>query len=262
MRMPTNTNIVEAPILSAAREAQLIAEARAGSDRAKQELITAHLRLVKRIARRICARPTEDTIAEGMLGLVEALTRFDPEKGARFSTYATHWVRALVTRHVLEHRRIVPAPSTRAARRVFGGIGRAERRLAATEAAPSVERIAAALSVGVADVEEVITSMRARDVPVGVERMGAPEIDPATDAASPEDVVVQADEREWTRRALARAIARLPERERMIIEARRLRDESRTLDDLAGELMLSRERVRQLEERALDRLGTELRAAA
>jgi len=260
--MSLNTNVIEAPVLSAAREAQLIAEARAGSDAAKQEIIAAHLRLVKRVARRISPRPTEDALAEGTLGLVEALARFDPNKGARFSTYAAHWVRALVTRHVLENRRIVTAPSTRAARRVFAGIGRTERRLAAVEPTPSVERIAAALSVGVADVEEVVTSMRARDVPVGVERAGSPEVDPRAETVSPEDAVAHAEEEARTTRAIARALARLPQRERVIVEARNLDDESRTLDDLAAELMLSRERVRQLERRALDRLGEELRGAA
>ena len=260
--MSLNNNIVEAPMLSAAREAELIKRARAGSDSAKQEIITAHLRLVKRVARRITPRPSEDVLAEGTLGLVEALARFDPDKDARFSTYAAHWVRALVTRHVLANRRIVSAPDTRAARRVFAGIGRTERRLSAIESTPSAERIATALSVGVADVEEVVTSMRARDVPVGVERPGAPEMDPPTESASPEDAVARAEESAHTRYAIACALTRLPQRERLIVTARNLDDDSRTLDQLASELALSRERVRQLERRALDRIGMELRAAA
>ena len=260
--MSSNQNVIEAPLLSAAREAQLIAEARAGSASAKQEIITSHLRLVKRVARRISPHPTEDALAEGTLGLVEALARFDPERGARFSTYAAHWVRALVTRHVLENRRIVRAPSTRAARRVFAGIGRTERSLAAVESTPTAERIARALSVSVADVEEVVTSMRARDVPVGPQRHGAPEIDLPTETASPEDAVAHAEESARTTRAIASALARLPARERVIVTARNLDDDSRTLDSLARELSVSRERVRQLERRARDRLGEELRGAA
>lgn len=260
--MTPRHNVSDTPMLSAAREELLIAEARAGSASAKQEIITSHLRLVKRVARRISPRPTEDALAEGRLGLVEALARFDPEKGARFATYAAHWVRVLVTRHVLENRRIVHAPSTRAARRVFAGIGRTERRLAAFESTPSVERIAAALCVGVTDVEEVVTSMRARDVPVGPERSGAPEFDPRAETASPEDAVAHAEETANTTRAIANALARLPLRERVIVTARNLDDDSRTLDSLATELALSRERVRQLERRALDRLGVELRGAA
>lgn len=258
----TASHVIEAPILSAAREAELIARAREGSDAAKQEIVSAHLRLVKRIARRICPRPTEDTIAEGMLGLVEALDRFDPSKGARFSTYAAHWVRALVTQHVLENRRIVRAPNTRAARRVFARIGRTERRLAATEATPSVEQIAAELCVGVSDVEEVLTNMRARDVPVGVERYGMPEVDVPADGASPEDALVEAQSSARANSALHAALALLPARERTIVTARNLADDARTLEDLARELDLSRERVRQLERRALDRLGAELARAA
>ena len=228
--MTTTHKFAETPVLSAAREAHLMAQARAGSASAKQEIITAHLRLVKRVARRISPRPTEDALAEGVLGLVEALARFDPDRGARFSTYAAHWVRALVTRHVLQNRRMVPAPGTRAARRVFAGIGRAERRLAADESTPSAERIAAALSVCVSDVEEVVTSMRARDVPVGVEHVGSPEIDPAADVASPEDAVAHAEDSAQTARAIARALALLPQRERFIVTARNLDDESRTLE--------------------------------
>jgi RNA polymerase sigma factor (sigma-70 family) len=256
---PTTT---ETPILSLEREVQLIAEARAGSASAKQELVSAHLRLVRAIARRVTPRPTEDTLAEGTLALVEAFERFDPSFGVRFSTYAAHWVRALVTRHVLANRRMVPPPSTRAARRVFAGLGRAERKLSATDPCPSSERIATELGVTAADVEEVVASTRGRDVSIGPAPEGFADVDPPSEVDSPEDLVAHAQERERTSRALHDALARLPLRERHIVEARRYAEGSRTLDDLASELALSRERVRQLERRALDRLGVELRGAA
>ncbi len=253
---------VEAPILTAEREAWLIAQARTGCGKSKGELFSAHLRLVRSIARRVTPRPTEDAIAEGTLALVEALERFDPSIGVRFSTYAAHWVRALVTRHVLTNRRMVPAPSTRAARRVLAGLGRAERNLAATDSSPTAERIAAALGVTTADVEEVVASTRGRDVVIGPAPEGFADVDPASDSASPEELVASAEESARISRALSIALAHLTDRERHIVEARRYADDSRTLDDLAGELSLSRERVRQLERRALDRLGAELRAAA
>jgi RNA polymerase sigma-32 factor len=255
-------NLAEAPVLTAEREVRLIAEARAGSARAKQELVSAHLRLVRVVARRVTPRPTEDALAEGALGLLEAFERFDPSFGVRFSTYAAHWVRALVTRHVLANRRMVGAPGTRAARRVFAGLGRAERKLAAIDPSPSAERIAAELGVTPADVEEVVVSARARDVPIGPAREGSTEIDPPADDDSPEELVACAEENARVAFVLESALARLPIRERHIVEARRCADDTRTLEELAGELDLSRERVRQLERRALDRLGVELRRAA
>ncbi len=252
----------EAPVLTAEREQWLIAEARAGSASAKQELVSAHLRLVRVVARRVTPRPSEDALAEGTLTLVEAFERFDPSFGVRFSTYAAHWVRALVTRHVLANRRMVPAPSTRAARRVFAGLGRAERKLAASDPSPSAERIAAELGVTASDVEAVVASARGRDVPIGPTHEGSVDIDPPADTESPEDLVARAEESAMISRLLMSALARLPQRERQIVEARRYAEGSRTLDDLALELDLSRERVRQLERRALDRLGVELRGAA
>jgi RNA polymerase sigma factor (sigma-70 family) len=252
----------EAPILTAEREAWLVTQARAGSSSAKRELVSAHLRLVRAIARRITPRPSEDALAEGTLALVEAFERFDPSFGVRFSTYASHWVRAHVTRHVLANRRIVGAPSTRAARRVLAGLGRAERKLSATDSSPSLERLAAEIGVAPSDVEEVVASTRGRDMPIGPSRDGTGEIDLPSETASPEELVGRAEESMRISRALQRALGRLPQRERHIVEARRYAEGSRTLDDLASELDLSRERVRQLERRALDRLGVELRGAA
>jgi RNA polymerase sigma-32 factor len=252
----------EAPILSADREVWLIAQARAGSSSAKHELVSAHLRLVRSIARRVTPRPSEDVVAEGTLALLEAFERFDPSFGVRFSTYAGHWVRALVTRHVLANRRMVPAPSTRAARRVLAGMARAERKLSATDPTPSSERIAAELGVTALDVDEVVASTRGRDIPIGVSREGCADVDPAADTDSPEELVLRALDGARAGSALEAALALLPQRERHIIEARRCADEARTLEDLGTELALSRERVRQLERRALDRLGAELRRAA
>jgi RNA polymerase sigma-32 factor len=260
--MAYTRSTTEAPVLTAEREGWLIAEARAGSASAKHELVSAHLRLVRVVARRVTPRPSEDALAEGTLGLLEAFERFDPSFGVRFSTYAAYWVRALVTRHVLANRRMVAAPGTRAARHVFAGLGRAERKLAAIDPSPSAERIAAELGVTAGDVEEVVLSARGRDVPIGTAREGSVEIDPPADEESPEDLFACAEESARVAHVLETALARLPERERHIVEARRRGEDGRTLEDLATELDLSRERVRQLERRALDRLGVELRGAA
>jgi RNA polymerase sigma-32 factor len=250
------------PKLTPEREAFLVAQAQTGSDAAKREIVAAHLRMVHTIARRVTPKTSDDVLAEGTLGLVEALERFDPTVGARFSTYAAHWVRALVTRHVLANRRIVAAPSTRAARKVLAGLGRAERRLAAATSSPTAWEIADELGVGTSDVEEVLASVRARDLPIGPVTATTPSFEPASESDSPEDAVVRAEERSRAQRALSEAMAQLSERERRIVEARALADEARTLDDLAAELRISRERVRQIERRALERLEGQLRRAA
>lgn len=250
----------QSQVLTAEREAVLVAEARAGSPRAKHELIAAHQWLVRTVARRIIAQPSEDAIAEGTLALVEAFERYDPSFGTRFSTYAAHWVRAFVTRHALASRRMVGAPSTRAARRIYAGLARAERKLALTEAAPTAERIAAELGVTQHELEEVSLA-HARDVSIGPGPEGHPDVDPPSSTASPEELFGHAEESMRVQQILALALSRLPDREQLIVRARQCEEESATLETLARALDLSRERVRQLERKALDQLGAELRAA-
>lgn len=254
-------------LLSEERERALLASYADSGDRgALSELLQAHVRLVLRIARRHRAGSLreEDLVAEGMLGLVEAARRFDASYGVRFSTYATHWARAYIQRHALGHRRIVGMPDTRAARRVLGRIGRVEPRLS-TELgrAPTDSELAGALGVETEDLETVRGSLRARDVALGVATTdGGPVWEPSDLAEGPEETVANAEERTMLQAALSRAIGALPARERAIVERRCLTLEPPTLDVLAREMSLSRERVRQLEARALSRLRDALVQAA
>ena len=244
----------ERTALEAHRETALLQAAQAGDRNATGELVTAHMRLVYGIARRITSTPTEDTIAEGVVGLLEAIARFDPTRGARLATYAAHWIRARIQGFVLSNRGIVGSPDTRAARRVFARIGRTRRALAVHSSEPRVDELADAMGVTRADVEGVLLALRPRELPVGDgQELGY--FEPSSVDDSPED---HAAEREMTRArrcAIAEVLASLPARERRVVEERALAEDARTLDDLATELRLSRERVRQLEARALRRMG-------
>lgn len=244
------------PMLDKAREVELLSAAQQGDRRAQAELVGAHLRLVAAVARRVTHAPTEDTLAEGIVGLLEAIQRFDISRGFRLSTYAAHWIRARVQRFVLANRGIVGAPDTRASRRVFGRIGRAQRALATRTSDPGVEDLAEEIGVAVADVEGVLVSIRGRDVSLDAQAGGV-EV-PEAMCGGPEERVAEAELAAARRRVIDRALAELPPRERRVVEARTLGEDPVTLDQLAVTLELSRERVRQLEMRALRRIGDAL----
>lgn len=251
------------PSLCAERERELVLQAKRGDVRARDELVRGHMRLVIATVRKLRRDADEDLVAEGVLGLLEALDRFDPRFEVRLSTYAAPWIRVYAQRHVLATRRIVAAPDTRAARKVLARIGRVERRLFATRGEATAEAIAAELGVTPDDVAQVMVAMRSSDTPVGPSREDGCAHEPADASPSPEECVAEAQHRRRLSKALTRALARLPERERAIVCARRLEEEdARTLSDLGAAMDLSSERVRQLELRALRKLGEDLRHLA
>jgi len=246
---------LEGPMLEASHERRLLAAAREGDARAKAELVGAHLRLVRSIARRLTPRPSEDLVSEGIVGLLEAIERFDPTRDVRLATYAAHWIRARVQQFLLANRSIVRAPDTRASRKVFARIGRARRALAGQTSEPSAEDIAREIGVATSDVEGVLAS-QAQDVPVDTAHDGG--AGSVATTSTPEDRYAEAELAGVRQRAIEGALAALPERERRVIESRTLAESSQTLDQLARTLSLSRERVRQLEARALRCIGDAL----
>ncbi len=246
----------EPPMLEAERERDLLALAQGGDRAAQSELVSAHLRLVRAVARRVTHSPTEDAIAEGVVGLLEAIQRFDASRGCRLATYAAHWIRARVQRFVLSNRGIVGSPDTRASRRVFGRLARVQRVLATRTSRPGLDEIAEEIGVHVSDVEGVMSTLRGRDVPIDTTRdAGAEEV---WISEGPEDRFAEAELAEARRRVIAGVLALLPERERRVVQERALAEDGATLDQLAITLDLSRERVRQLEVRALRRIGDAL----
>jgi RNA polymerase sigma-32 factor len=247
-----------APLVSAEEELRLARLARLGNKPAFEALIRAHLRLVLSMAHEFASYslPLDELVSEGLLGLVEAARRYDAERGVRLAAYATWWIRAYMRRFTIANRRIVRTPSSRHGRKLLANLRKTQRALTQeTGEAPDREKIAAVLGVGVRDVDEMEAALSGRDVPCG------PEEPDASDVESPESLVAAAEEHRTSEAALQCALELLNQRERRIVEERYLTDNSASLASLGRELGLSRERVRQIEHRAQDKMRDAMLAA-
>jgi RNA polymerase sigma-32 factor len=251
-------------MLTAAHESDLAARAARGDDHAFERLLKSHLRLVISIAREFASYglPTEELVSEGMLGLVEAARRFEPERGVRLSAYAAWWIRAYVRRYTIHNRRIVRTPSSRHGRRLLSNLRKTQRALTQRNGEhPGAEDVAAALGVGVSDVEEMEAALSGRDVPCGHDAEGRT-LEIRCAEPSPEVIVAENEERTASIAAMHAALSSLPTRERDILRDRYLREEGRSLASIGRDIGLSRERVRQLESRAQARMRDQLLAAS
>src|SRR5262245_31781874 len=153
------------PALSADEELGLARRALAGDRGAFDRLLRSHFRLVLAIASRfrVFGGAHEELVGEGLVGLVEAGRRFDPERGVRFAVYAAQWIQAYIRRYTLTAQRLVRLPSTRQGRMLLAHLRQTERRLSAELGrAATHEELARALGVTVADVEEIVNALRAR----------------------------------------------------------------------------------------------------
>jgi RNA polymerase sigma-32 factor len=252
-----------APYLSAQQEAKLTREVATGSQPALDRLLRAHFRLVLSMANEYasghCAK--DELVSEGLLGLVEAARRFDPERGTRFAAYAAWWIRAYMRRYALCNRRIVRAPSTRAARRLLSNLPRLERTiLQDTGVQPDAETIAKALGVDVAAVREVDAAVSSHDVSCTNDQAGRSSELPS-EGPTPEALFVLAESEHLTRERVRSALDQLSCRERQVVEKRHLSEDRRTLSEIGRDLGVSRERIRQLEVRACDKLRSLLEVA-
>lgn len=240
---------------------------------ALHRLIGAYQRLAVSMAGRFRRYdvPHEDLIQQGMLGLMRAAEKFDPENGARFSTYAAWWIRASMQDFVMRNWSLVRTGTNAAQKKLFFHLRKAMSReaQAGAAAAGQAARLAAALDVPEAEVMAMMGRMAGPDLsldaPQGTGGDGA-EGRSWVEALEDEDATTEADvldriDLARKRAALRAAIAVLPERERRIVAARHLADEPATLSDLGAEMGISKERVRQIEERALGRLAASLRGA-
>jgi RNA polymerase sigma-32 factor len=238
------------PLLSRAEELQLARAALRGDEAAFGKLVAAHLRLVFTMVfeSRGWTQPFDELLSEGVVGLLIACRRFDPERGTRLATYAALWIRAYLRRYTLANRRIVRMPSTRNARKILARLGNTRRQLTQQLGeTPDNGAIATALGVASEDVEEVATALAARDVPYGIE-VADRTFEAPSELSSPEALALEGEERSSSQRCVEQALLHLALRDRLILERRFLAD--RTLEDVGRELGISRERVRQLEERA------------
>jgi len=237
-------------------------------EEALHRLVSSHIRLVIAIASRFrhYGLPLADMMQEGHVGLLEAAARFEPEREVRFSTYAAWWIRAAIQDYVLRNWSIVRGGTSSAQKSLFFNLRRLKAQLAQAAAGdPGVDvrgRIAEAVGVSRQDVETMEARLAGQDLSLNVP-LARDASESATDrqdflvdsAPLPDEVV--ADSVDARRRAgwLRRALDMLSERERLIIEVRRLReDEMVTLEAVGRRLGISKERVRQIENRALEKL--------
>jgi RNA polymerase sigma-32 factor len=243
--------------LDPAEEIHLCRRWRSAQDTAAlARLVETHLGLVQRIASefRNTGPEREDLVQEGHLGLVIAARRFDPAKSARLATYASYWIRACMMELVVRSHGAVRVGTTRAQRRIFFGLGRARREIEGSGAAATAEALAQRLGVAEEELEGMAARLSGRDLSLDAPSRGdgqplgtaLPGVEP-----SPEEEVSVAEERQLRHEVMAQALASLSPRERQILEARHLSEDSPTLAELGERFGISRERVRQLEERAL-----------
>ena len=259
------TEIQKFPILTAEQEYEYASRWSKDHDNvAAEKLVASHLRLVVSVAYdfKNYGLPVSDLIASGNMGLMQALQKFDPERGFRFSTYAMFWIKAEIYETILNNWSIVKLGNSANQKRVFFNLTRAKRALGIMDNTLSDEQtkqIAEYLSVPENDVERVATRMSARDV-----SLNAPL---NTDSDAKDILSNMADSRiniedgleqlEFKRRGyelLKKHLSDLPERDREILKARRLSDPAATLETLSKKYNISRERVRQIEERAFNKL--------
>ena len=238
-------------------------------EKALHELVSAHARLVVAIASKFknYGLPMGDLIQEGNIGLMEAAARFDPSMDNRFSTYATWWIRAQIQDHVLRNWSIVRTGTTAAQKSLFFNLRRLRAKINGQSARDylddaSVEAIAKELDVNRKDVLDMEARMNGGDqslnTPIGENGDDEWQDMLADKTPNPEDVVIGMRDSATRSQWLNAALSELSPRERTIIEERQMADDVVTLEHLGKQLGISKERVRQLEQRAMDKLKTSL----
>jgi RNA polymerase sigma-32 factor len=256
---------MNAPLLSRQHELDLARRWRNGQDEgALHELIRSYMRLVISTAGRFkhYGLPLADLVQEGVVGLMQAAARFEPERDVRFSTYAAWWIRSAMQDFILRNWSVVRTGTTAAQKSLFFNLRRLrakidDGRYASLDDAGKAY-IAQELSVDVREVEAMemrLTggdqSLNATIAPTGED---AWQDFLADERPGPEEIVTGAHDGKQRSRWLALSLAELSERERTIIHERRLREDGRTLEELGVRLGISKERVRQIEHRALQKL--------
>jgi RNA polymerase sigma-32 factor len=235
-----------------------------GDRDAANQLVTSHLRLAAKVAMgyRGYGLPVSEIISEGNVGLMQALNRFEPEKGFRFATYAIWWIRASIQDYILRSWSLVKIGTTVNQKRLFFKLRSAKSKIAAFETGDlrpdQVALIAKDLDVtdqDVVDMNRRLGGDKSINAPLRHDGETGEWQDHLVDQSpSPEAIVLEQDEKDYRHKALIAAIDVLDERERHIFEARHLADEPLTLEDLAEKFNVSRERIRQIEARAFEKV--------
>lgn len=258
-------NVQKIPVLTAEQEYEYATKWVQNRDKfAAEKLVASHLRMVVSVAYdyKNYGIPVGELIASGNMGLMQALQKFDPDKGFRFSTYAMFWVKAEIYETILNNWSIVRIGTSANQKRVFFNLARAKRALGIMDnnlTADQTKQIANYLDVSERDVERMATRVSARDL-----SLNAPlnSDDGATDILSNmtdgrETIEETLEQVEFRRRGydlLKKHLAKMSERDRAILTARKLSQPAATLESLSQKYGISRERVRQIEERAYNKL--------
>jgi RNA polymerase sigma-32 factor len=243
-----------------------------GDMEAAHKLVTSHLRLVAKIAMgyRGYGLPIGELISEGNVGMMQAVKRFDPERGFRLATYAMWWIRASIQEYILHSWSLVKMGTTAAQKKLFFNLRRLKGQMQAIEEGDlppeTVEAIAKRLDVSEDDVISMNRRLAAPDNSLNAPLRGDAEggewqdwlVD---DSDSQEKVLAEREELNQRQAMLASAMKGLNKRERHILSERRLKDEPTTLEDLSQEYGISRERVRQIEVRAFEKLQKAMKNA-
>ena len=241
---------------------------------AAEKMVTSHLRLVAKIAMgyRGYGLPIGEVISEGNVGLMQAVKKFDPDKGFRLSTYAMWWIRAAIQEYVLRSWSLVKMGTTAAQKKLFFNLRRLKGEMKAVEEGDLTPDHLAKIATKLGVKETEVTSMNRRmsgggdaslNVTIGGDDGAAQWQDWLTDESeSQEEVLANDQEHDARMELLGAAMADLNERERDIISKRRLAERPMTLEDLAGIYNVSRERIRQIEGRAFEKLQEAMIKAA
>ena len=262
------------PMLEPQQEYMLAKRYQEHGDRnAAHELVTSHLRLVAKIAMgyRGYGLPIGEVVSEGNVGLMQAVKKFDPERGFRLATYAMWWIKASIQEYILRSWSLVKMGTTANQKRLFFNLRRMKGKIQAIEDGDlrpdQVKEIATKLKVS----EDEVVSMNRRlsgdaslNAPIKASEGDSGQWQDwlVDDHDSQEQTLIEQDELETRRAMLARAMSVLNDRERRIFEARRLAEDPVTLEELSSEFDISRERVRQIEVRAFEKVQDAVKAAA
>jgi RNA polymerase sigma-32 factor len=237
----------EKPLLAADREQELLARAQKGDGQATRELVDSHMRLVLQVAGNYArdGLSVHDLVGEGVVGLMEAVRRFDLSRSVRFATYATWWVRACVRAHALANRRIVGMPDSRGARLVRSKLRGSEHRLAQRLGhKPSRTELALDLGVSEDDVALVESALSSRDMSLVGDHDAS--FEPCDDTEGPEQRVARAETEALLHASLMQAMATLNDRERDLVVTQLHADDDASLSQLGKKLGVSRQRAGQI----------------
>jgi RNA polymerase sigma-32 factor len=260
------------PILEREQEFMLACRLRDSGDvDAAHQLVTSHLRLVAKIAMgyRGYGLPVADLVSEGSIGLMKAVKKFDPDRGFRLSTYAIWWIKASITEYVLKSWSMVKMGTVSSQKKLFFSLRRMKNQLQIIDNGElngeQTLQLAESLNATEQEVQHMNRRLHARDfslnTPLSHVEEGTEFQDTLVDERpTPEALVGETEEFSYRSEMLARAMEDLPEREKNILIERRLKDDPITLEQLGDQYGISRERVRQLEVRAFEKVQKAMQA--